>query len=70
MAGGGIKGGQVIGSSDEIGGYPKDRPIPPPDLAATVYRALGIDIETPIVGASNRPVPVVDYGHAPIRELF
>jgi hypothetical protein len=35
-----------------------------------VYRALGIDIETPIVGASNRPVPVVDYGHAPIRELF
>jgi hypothetical protein len=39
-------------------------------VAATVYRALGIDIETPIVGASNRPVPVVDYGHAPIRELF
>ena len=48
MAGGGIKGGQVIGSSDEIAGYPRDRPIAPPDLAATIYKALGIDIETPL----------------------
>ncbi len=70
IGGGGIKGGQVIGSSDEIGAYPKDRPIAPPDLAATVYKALGIDIETPIIGASNRPVPVVDYGHHPIAELL
>jgi uncharacterized protein (DUF1501 family) len=70
MGGGGIKGGQVIGASDEIGAYPKDRPISPPDVAATVYKALGIDIETPIVGPSNRPVPVVDYGHHPIAELF
>ena len=70
MGGGGIKGGQVIGASDEIGGYPRDRPIPPPDVAATIYKALGIDIETPIIGAANRPVPVVDYGHAPINELF
>src|SRR5215831_3176429 len=70
MGGGGIKGGQVIGSSDSTGGYPRDRPIAPPDLAATIYKALGIDIETPLVGAANRPIPVVDYGHAPIRELF
>src|ERR671918_163956 len=70
MGGGGIKGGQVIGSSDEIGGYPKDRPIAPPEVAATVYKALGIDIETPLTAAANRPVPVVDYGHPPIRELF
>ena len=46
MGGGGIKGGQVIGASDEIGGYPKDRPISPPEVAATIYKALGIDIET------------------------
>jgi hypothetical protein len=70
MGGGGIKGGQVIGASDDIGGYPRDRPIAPPDLAATIYKALGIDIETPLVGAANRPVPVVDYGHGPIHELF
>jgi hypothetical protein len=70
MAGGGIKGGQAIGSSDEIGAYPRDRPIAPPDVAATVYRALGIDIETPLVGAANRPIPIVDYGHHPIAELF
>jgi arylsulfatase A-like enzyme len=70
MGGGGIKGGQVIGASDEIGGYPRDRPIAPPDVAATIYKALGIDIETPIIGPANRPVPVVDYGHDPINELF
>src|SRR5437764_664334 len=70
MGGGGIKGGQVIGASDEIGGYPRDRPIPPPDIAATIYRALGIDLETPLIAAANRPVPVVDYGHPAIRELF
>jgi hypothetical protein len=70
MSGGGIKGGQVIGSSDEIGGYPKDRPIAPPEVAATVYHALGIDIETPLIASANRPVPIVDYGHHPIKELF
>ena len=57
MAGGGIKGGQVVGSSDEIGAYPRDRPIAPPDVAATVYKALGIDIETPLTrrGQSSDP---------------
>ena len=44
MAGGGIKGGQVVGATDEIGGYPVDRPITPAEVAATVYKALGIDI--------------------------
>jgi hypothetical protein len=70
MAGGGIKGGQIIGSSDEIGGYPKDRPTSPAQVAATVFRALGIDLETELPGAQNRPVPIVDYGTQPIKELF
>jgi hypothetical protein len=43
LAGGGIKGGQVIGSSDWIGGYPKERPVHISDLAATIFHALGID---------------------------
>ncbi len=43
MAGGGLPGGRVYGSSDAKGAYPADRPVTPADLTATVYRALGID---------------------------
>jgi hypothetical protein len=70
MAGGGIKGGQVIGSSDEIGAYPKDRPIAPAEIVATIYRALGIDLDALLPAAQNRPVPVVDTGTEAITELF
>jgi hypothetical protein len=70
IAGGGVKGGKVVGASDETGGAPKDRPITPAQLAATVYHALGIDLETELPGAQGRPIPVVDRGNEPIRELF
>jgi uncharacterized protein (DUF1501 family) len=43
LAGGGVRGGQVIGSSDGIGGYPRERPVHIGELAATLYHALGID---------------------------
>jgi hypothetical protein len=43
LAGGGIKGGQVIGASDAVGAYPKDFPVTPADLHATVFTALGYD---------------------------
>jgi uncharacterized protein (DUF1501 family) len=43
MAGGGVKGGQVVGSSDWIGAYPKERPIHISEVAATIYHALGVD---------------------------
>lgn len=42
FAGGGVKGGQVIGSSDKDGGYPKDKPQKPENMAATIYEALGL----------------------------
>jgi uncharacterized protein (DUF1501 family) len=42
FAGGGVKGGRVIGSSDRIGGYPKDDPQTPENMAATIYDTLGI----------------------------
>ena len=42
FAGGGVKGGRVVGSSDKIGGYPKDDPQTPENMAATVFEALGI----------------------------
>ncbi len=46
LAGGGIRGGQVIGSSDQIAAYPRERPVHISDLAATLYHALGVDPRT------------------------
>lgn len=48
FSGGGIKGGQVYGSSDRIGAYPSEAPVAPDDIAATVFHALGIPLETEI----------------------
>ena len=70
MAGGPFKGGQVIGASDEIGAYPKDTPVTPGMIAATVYRGLGIDLETELPGAQGRPIPLVDRGVEPVKQLF
>ncbi len=70
FAGGGVKGGQVIGSSDEIGGYPKDRPTTPGEAAATILHALGIELETELPGLDGRSVRVVEEGVNPIYELF
>lgn len=70
MAGGGVRGGQVVGSSDEIGAMPKDRPVTPAEVAATIYHALGVELETELPGAQGRPIPIVDRGVQPIRELF
>ena len=70
MAGGGIQGGRVVGESDDIGGAPKSRPTTPAEVTATVYRGLGIDLETELPGPQNRPIRVVDHGVEPIMELF
>jgi hypothetical protein len=70
MAGGGIKGGQVVGASDEIGAYPKDRPITPGEVAATIMHSLGIELETELTGLQGRPIRVVEHGINPIHELF
>ena len=70
FAGGGVKGGRIVGSSDEMGAYPKDRPTSPAEVAATVYHALGIDLELELPGAQGRPIRVVDHGAEPILELF
>jgi len=70
FAGGGIQGGRVVGASDEIGGYPADRPVTPAEIAATMYHALGIDLEHLLPGPQGRPLPVVDSGTREIHELF
>jgi uncharacterized protein (DUF1501 family) len=71
LGGGGIKGGQVVGSSDAQGAYPAERPIDPPMLAATVYKALGIDPhQTELPGPSDRPMPLIDREISLIHELL
>jgi len=70
MAGGPFKGGTVIGSSDDIGAAPKDRPVTPAEIAASVYQGLGIDLGLELPGAQGRPIPLVERGVSPIKELF
>ena len=69
MAGGGIKGGQVIGSSDEDAMRPQDRPVEVADLHATLCYALGINHEKEVMTPLQRPMKLVDGG-SPVMELF
>jgi hypothetical protein len=68
FAGAGVRGGQVIGSSDKNGGEPRDRPVSPSEIAATVYRGLGIDLNARLPGPENRPLPIIEA--EPVEELF
>ncbi len=58
LAGGGVKRGHIHGSSDKNGAYPASDPARPEDLAATMFRLLGIDPEAEIHDTLNRPLPV------------
>ena len=68
-AGGGVKPGRIVGRSDEQGAYVSERPARPADVAATLYRAVGVDPERLLYTPENRPVPILDEG-SPIDELF
>lgn len=69
LAGGGIKGGQVIGESDATGAYPASRAVSPADIHATVFHALGFDPHaTTYPSLDGRPIPLSE-GEA-IMELF
>jgi hypothetical protein len=69
LAGGGIKGGQVIGESDRIGGHPKSFPVTPADIHATVFTALGYDPHgSNYLSPEGRPFPLSDG--EPIRGLL
>jgi uncharacterized protein (DUF1501 family) len=71
IAGGGpIKGGRVVGESDDMGAAPKTRPVTPAEVAATLYQGLGLDPHKELPGPQNRPLPLVDYSVKPIKELF
>ncbi|HET6879567.1 MAG TPA: DUF1501 domain-containing protein [Pirellulales bacterium] len=68
LAGGGVRGGLLVGSSDKTGAYPLSDPKTPDDVMATVYHALGIDPATVLHDQLHRPMPVADG--RPIAALF
>ncbi len=69
LCGGPIRGGQVVGSTDRIGSRPYDSPIEPPRILASIYHAMGINLDTAMMpGPGDRPVRMVDA--EPIRQLF
>jgi hypothetical protein len=69
VAGGGLARGQVVGSTDAKGYDVKEAPVTPSDVAATVYRHLGIDLDTQWIDLQGRPQAVVTEGGRPIPEL-
>jgi len=69
MAGGGVKGGQVLGESDEKGTLPKGDGFSPDDVAASFYHALGIPHTKEYNTSTGRPVMIVREGNV-IPELF
>ena len=69
LAGGGVRGGQVIGASDNLGAYPRERPTTPADIHASVFAALGYDSQSlQYIASDGRPTALSDG--TPMRELF
>jgi hypothetical protein len=69
LGGGGLKGGQVVGSTDRLGTAPHTRPLLPANVHATIYEVLGIDPKLQLLDPSGRPVQVLD-DPTPIHELL
>jgi uncharacterized protein (DUF1501 family) len=58
MAGGGVRGGQVLGSSDRSAAYPATNPVGPADVTATIYHCLGIDPAAHVTDQQGRPISI------------
>ncbi len=71
LAGGGMKTGQVIGATDRLGGEAIDRPVTFPEVFATLYHNLGIDVATTtLTDLGGRPQHLVEGNARPISELI
>ncbi len=70
LAGGGLRHGQIIGATERDGGHIKDRPVTPADLAATIYRHMGVPLDATYTDPTGRPRFIVDYNGQPLTELF
>ena len=62
LAGGGVKGGLVYGSSNATASEPETDPVSPEDLATTVYHLMGIVADSELMAPGDRPVEIVDGG--------
>lgn len=62
MAGGGIQGGRLIGSTDHLGETPKENPLRPGDIHHTIFHVLGVDPNMHFLDHSGRPIVAVDHG--------
>ena len=69
LAGGGVQGGRVIGSTDPDGFEIQDHPVTVEDYAASIYQCLGIDTKKQTLNESGRPLRILNGG-APVRDLF
>lgn len=69
LVGGGIKPGYVHGASDRIGARPRNDPVTPAEIVATIYRCLGIPADLELHDQLQRPFPVVPQGH-PISAIL
>jgi hypothetical protein len=69
LGGGGIKGGQIVGSTNSRGEVPKDRPVTPADIHHTLFHVLGVDPTISFLNHQGRPVPALEPG-AVIQELI
>jgi uncharacterized protein (DUF1501 family) len=70
MAGGGVKGGQVIGESDALGEFVKSRPVTPGDLSSTIFTLLGIDPALELKTPDGRPIRVAPQESDVIKEVL
>jgi hypothetical protein len=68
LGGGGVKGGRIVGATNQRGEHPTDRPLRPGDIHHTIFHALGVDPDATFLDHSGRPVPAIDHG-AVIHEL-
>jgi hypothetical protein len=69
LCGANVRGGQVIGATDKIGSRPHDTPVLPPQILASIYHGMGIDLDTTMMpGPGERPIRLVDA--EPIKQLF
>ncbi len=69
LGGGGIKGGQIVGSTDRLGQRPHSRAVAPSNIHATIYDVLGVDPRLQLLDPSGRPVNVLEHPES-ISELF
>jgi uncharacterized protein (DUF1501 family) len=69
LAGGGIKRGQIYGSSDATASEPNQDPLTVEDMATTVYNQLGINADKELMAPGNRPIEICDGGKV-VTELL